>query len=339
MHLGVSLPSTHVESLLEAAEEKCGQRQCEEAIGLLEEAVRIQPGNARLYYQLGFCHSGGCRHHRLVDPDMAEECLRHGLSLVGRSAEPLLRAKILDALGNTLVESRKGPQTGRLREAIAYHQEAAAIYGSSELPDEWAREEFNQANVWCDLLDSEFPEKWTEAAKHYENALRVRTKDRDPKRYATTVMNLGTALRQLPAGDRSANVLKAIRCYHAALRIYTLEASPSQFANACNNLGNACLTCPARGGAAKRRHVRYALRHFEQALEVWTRAEHPYYCALAQYNRGCAYFRLAASPENVEKALVCLTDAYECALSCGHTEIARLAKAQVDRMVLPRSPW
>jgi tetratricopeptide (TPR) repeat protein len=335
MRLGVCSSSPHLQSLLETAEVKCIQQQCEEAIGLLEEAVRIQSANARLYCQIGVCHSGGCRRHRLVDPDMAEEYLRRALSLVGTSAEPLLRAKILDALGNTLVESRKGPQTARLREAIAYHQEAAAIYGSSGLPDEWAREEYNQANMWCDLPESQFPEKWTKAVRCYENALRVRTKEKGPKRYAATIMNLGTALRQLRLGDKAANVLKAIRCYHAALRICTLEASPTRFANLSNNLGNACLTYPTARESSRKRHVRYALRHFGQALEVWTRAEHPYSYALAQYNRARAYLQLADSPESVEKALGCLTDAHESALSCGHAEIARLAKAQVERMVPP----
>jgi tetratricopeptide (TPR) repeat protein len=335
MYLGVSSSSTPVQSLLEAAEGECREQHCKEAIGLLEEAVRIQPGNAKLYYQLGFCHSGGCRHHRLVDPDMAEEYLRHALSLVGRLAEPLLRAKILDALGNTLLEGHKEPQPTRLREAIVCHEEAAAIYGTSGLPDEWAREEFNQANAWCDLPASEFPEKWAEAAQHYENALRVRTKEKDPKRYAATVMNLGTALRQLPSGERAANVFKAIQCYRAALRIFTFEASPTQFANLCNNLGNACLTYPTAHESSQESHVRYALRHFERALEVWSPAEHSYHYALTQYNRGCAYLQLTTFPESFEKAIFCLTDAYECALSSGHAEIARLAKAQADRMTLP----
>ena len=55
--------------------------------------------------------------------------------------------------------------------------------------DDWAREEFNQANIWCDLPEGNFPEKWPEAIHHYENALRVRTKPADPKRYAATMMN------------------------------------------------------------------------------------------------------------------------------------------------------
>jgi len=181
----------------------------------------------QLYYQFGFCHSGGCRRHSLTDPDMAAEYLRRALSLVGTSRELLLRARILDALGNTLVESHKGPQTDRLREAVRCHREAAEIYQERDLLEDWAREEFNQANTWCDLPASEFPDKWAQAIAHYENAPRVRTRAKDPHRFAATVMNLGTAFRLLPTGDRATNMLKSIRCYRQALRIFTLEASPA----------------------------------------------------------------------------------------------------------------
>ena len=90
----------HVRRLLDGAALECSRQQCEEAIGMLEEAVRIQPGNASLYYQIGFCHSGGCRQHRLVDPEMAEQYVHYALSHAPAAAEPLLQAKILDALGN-----------------------------------------------------------------------------------------------------------------------------------------------------------------------------------------------------------------------------------------------
>jgi tetratricopeptide (TPR) repeat protein len=333
MHPKVGLSCTHVDSLLEAAGQKCGRQECEEAITLLEEAVRIQSGNARLYYQIGFCYSGGCRRHKLVHPDMAEQYLRHALSKAGTAAEPLFRAKILDTLGN--LRGHRVSDAAALREAIACHQEAARIYRRGDQTNDWAREEFNQANIWCDLPEAEFPQKWTEAIQHYENALRVRDGASDPKRYAATALNLGTALRQTTSGSKAANVMKAVRCYRAALHVYTVQTYPNQFAEACNNLGNACLSYPAQDDAARARYACYALRHFERALEVWTPRTHPYYYALAQYNRGCACLQSASSAKHMGKALACFADAYEFALSHGHAEIARLAKAQLDRMVVP----
>jgi tetratricopeptide (TPR) repeat protein len=331
MPLSVMDVATRMQLVVGKAERKCDQQQCEEAINLLEEAVRIQPGDAQLYYQLGFCHSGGCRQHSQTDPDMAVEYLRHALSLAATSPVPLLRAKVLATLGNTLVTSRKGPPTDRLREAIVCHQNAAEIYQSENLPEKWAREEYNEANVWCDLPQSEFPEKWIEAVKHYENALQVRTKDKDPDRYAATVMNLGTALRQLPSADRAASVLEAVRCYHKALRVCTLEAFPAQFAKLCNNLGNACVSFPSRDKPARTRHVRDAIRHFERALQVWLREENECQYALLQYNRGCAYL-LRGEPEDFSRALMCLSEAFERSRSRECSEIAVLARVQLDKI-------
>lgn len=332
MHAGVSSSSTHIESLVEAAGQRCDQHECEEAIGLLEEAVRIQPGNAGLYYQLGFCHSGGCRRHRLVDPRIAETYLRHAVSEARPPAEPLLLAKVLDALGN--LRSRRVSDVAALKEAIACHREAAEIYRRSGRLKDWAREEFNQANVWCDVPQTEFPDKWTEAIRHYENALMVRTRGNDPKRYAATVMNLGTALRQSQAGNRAANIMRAVHCYRAALRVYTVRAFPKQFADGCNNLANACLSYPSRNEVARARHARSALQHFERALGVWKPETLPNHYALAQYNRGCVCLQLATSPRDVEKALDCFLAAFECAQSCGNTEVQRLAGARLENLAV-----
>jgi tetratricopeptide (TPR) repeat protein len=315
-------------TLMQAAALQCDQQRCEAAISMLEEATRVQPGNASVFFHLGFCHTGGCREHSLVNSGMAIEYLRHALLLVGTSADPLLRAKILDALGN--ICGRKGASASGLHEAIACHQEAAEIYARLGRPNDWAREEFNQADAWCELAESKFPDKWTQAVSHYENALRIRTKKDDPRAYASTVMNLGTALRQLPSGDKKRNVLQAIRCYRQALLIDHFKTSPSQFAILCNNLGNACMTYPNQDGTSAERHARYAIRHFERALQVWTSEKYPYYYALVQYNLGGAYLELPAEPRHVAKTFACFTAAFECAKSSGYAEIERLAGAQLD---------
>lgn len=321
--------------LIEAAESRCGRQQCEEAIDLLEEAVRLQPGNPTLYYQLGVCYCGNCHSHRLTNPDLAEEYLRHALSLVGRPATSLLRASILNVLGNALGLCRHGSMSVRMREAIACHAEAAEIYRSNNLPDEWAREEFNLANARCELPEEEFPEKWAESIGDYRKALQVRTRSKDPQRHAATLVNLGTALRHLSSGGRMANVMEAIRCYRRALRIYTLSAFPPQYAEVCNNLGNACLSCPARDEASRQRHARAALRHFARALAVWTAEAHPSQYSLAQYNRGCAYLRLSPSLENLECAMACFSQAH----AIEQPEIAALARAQLEKTRSKVEQW
>src|SRR6516225_6565394 len=51
--------------------------------------------------------------------------------------------------------------------------------------------------------------------------------------------DLGLAYRQLPDGDRAANLRRAIVCFTEALRFLTAEADPQRYAATQNNLGNA----------------------------------------------------------------------------------------------------
>ncbi len=309
---------------------RCDQRQCDEAISLLEKANRIVPSDPAIYFHLGFCHSGGCNQHPLVDLGLADAYLRRALLLVGTGSDRLLRAKILNALGN--VCSRSAADAAQLRQAIEYHDEAAKLYAGIGQRDAWAREEFNQAGIWCDLPQGQFPDKWARAIEHYENALRIRTRTHDRQAYASAMMNLGTAWRQLPTGDKQQNVLKAIRCYRRAWRIYKSQTSGTQFAELSNNLGNACTSYPGRDGLTAARHARYAVRHFERALEIWNGDEYGFYNALAQYNLGCAHLKLLSSGGHRGLAITCFAAAAESAKSCGHKEVEQLAGAQLQAL-------
>lgn len=231
-----------VNSLLDRATERCINHHCEEAVSLLEEAVRLQPANSELHYRLGICHSGGCRRNSLTNPDLAVEYLRRALSLTAESKDSLICAGILDALGNAYVYSRQLPKKARIEAALDCHRTAAALYKSKDQLDDWAREEYNQGNAWCELPEEDYPEKWERAVMHYEQALQVRTREKDPLRYAATMQNLGTAYRQLNTGDRTANVIRATDCYRRALRVYDLSAFPVQHAALYNNFGNAYLS-------------------------------------------------------------------------------------------------
>lgn len=53
-----------------------------------------------------------------------------------------------------------------------------------------------------------------------------------------------------------------------------------------------------------------------------------------QYNRGCAYLRLAA-PEDFARAIARLSEAYEHSLPCGRPETAALARAQLKKILFP----
>ena len=321
-------------SLLDKAAENCINQRCKEAVDLLEEAVRLQPSNSELHYRLGICHSGGCRDNSITNPDLAVEYLRRALSLTATSKDPLICAGILDALGNAYVYSRQLPKKDRIEAALECHRTATDLYRSLGQLDDWAREEYNQGNAWCELPEEEYPEKWQQAILHYEQALQVRTREKNPLRYAATMQNLGTAYRQLKIGDRIANVLKATDCYRRALEIYDLSAFPTQHAALYNNVGNAYLSLAMTDEKIRRRCALHALTHLDRALRVRTRAQYPVDYAVTQYNRGQAFMMLAPDNphEGYVKAVACFQEAHDCCLLCGHAKSARSARQQVQRI-------
>jgi len=323
-------------SLLDRATASCTNHRCEEAVDLLERAVRKQPANSELLYRLGICYSGGCRQNSLTNPDLAVEYLRRALSLTASSKDPLFCAGILDALGNAYVYSRHLPRIARLVAALDCHRTASALYKSRNQLDDWAREEYNQGNAWCELPEEEYRDKWQQAILHYEQALQVRTRDKNPLRYAATLQNLGTAYRQLKSGDQIANVLKAADCYRCALQVFDLSAFPAQHAALSNNLGNAFLTLAMADEKIKRRCARRALKHLDRALRVRTRAKNPADYAVTQYNRGQAFLLLATedSDDGYVKAAACFQEAHDCFLLCGQAKSAKSARQQIQRIRL-----
>ena len=164
--------------------------QCVEAISATEEPVRDQPANAELYHQLGMCYSGTCSSHALLSIGVAVCYFERAVSFIGSAGPPLIGAQYLDSLGNARLQDRP-PET-----AILYLSAAAEAYATRGLTDDWAREQFNPGNAFCDVPDSRSPRKWQFAVGH-----------------AATAQNPGSAHRERADGDRTSNVRTAITCY------------------------------------------------------------------------------------------------------------------------------
>ena len=212
--------------------------------------------------------------------------------------------------------------------------EAAELYATLGLVDEWAREQYNLGNAFCDIPESDAPRrKWQLAVEHYRQALTVRTRERDPVRYAATVQNLGTAYRELPDGDRATNVRAAIGYYSRAISVYRHDSFPAQHAALHNNLGNAYLCLPGSTGAT-RRNIRRALLHFEHALKIRQRARRPCDYAATQFNRGQAYAKQIEVDQGTgfDEAVCCFREAEECFLVCRDSEHAAGAHAELARL-------
>lgn len=270
---------------VESAEMACVQEECEEAIGLFERAIWEQSGNYNLYFKLGLCYSGGCRQHANVSAEMAATYLRQALRLLG-GADSSKRAPILDALGNALSQTAGASRTEALREAIAVQVESAGIYRSEGESDDWARVEFNLGNSLCELAETAGEDHWWEAVSHYEEALQVRTREKDPERHAALLENLGSAYRHVDARH-------AIDCYRRALQICRRLDDPERCAAIENNLGNAYLSLPETDRRMAIRNARSALQHFDRALRLKAPDTDAAVYAIAEGNRDRARWRLS----------------------------------------------
>jgi tetratricopeptide (TPR) repeat protein len=316
------------DAAISGVDRACSGGECEKAVDLLEQAIRRTPNRSRLYYRLGVCYGGGCRRHSLTHPEMAAAYLRQALRLQGANAT-YGRAAILDQLGTTLIHCRSTPRLPALRESIECQKEAAQIYDSLGKSDDWARVQYNLGNSCCDLAESSGEDRWSDAVLHYEQALRIRTRDKDPERYAALLENLGTAYRRL-------NVRKSIQCYRHALWVYGLAAYPEKHAAVQNNLGNAFLSLPDSRNQAVARNATRALHHFERALRVHSRDKHSRAYGITQYNRAQALFRLAAAApgERLACAVECLEEAFRAFAACGEERYNELIRSQLERICL-----
>ncbi len=323
-------------SLLDESMEDRERDNYEDVIAALEEAARLDPTDPAVHYELGLCYGGACGKHSLYNPELALKHLRAALKQNDALAAPVLQARILSALGNAYIAASPRHSASRLLAAIKCHRRAGAIYLQHHMMEDWAREQFNEANDWCELPGEDYPEKWNEAVALYKKSLQVRTKQNDPEHYAATMQNLGTAYRELPSGDRASNARKAITCYHEALRVRTSAQAPLKYAALQNNLGNAYLTLAETENENGARRALRSLRHFDRALRFVNPEKHPCDYAGTQFNRGQAYLLLASrgSVADLGSAASCFAEAEAHFALCGQHEYSEMAKKRLEQMRL-----
>lgn len=315
-----------LQTLLHSAANHCRGLDCEKAIDALDRAVRQYPQSVEPYYRLGVCYSGCCRAHTLVSAGLAVAHLKHAIKRLEESGPSLALTQSVEALANTYMNH---PDSSIERKAaIECGQKAAVMYRDQGLLLEAARVEHNLGNTCCELPEAKFPGKWRNAVFHFEKALEARTKGDHPRLYAATMINLGTAYRELPDPGRAGNVRQAIGCYAQAHHVYGPAAYPLQNANLHNNLGNAFLSLAAADMTKASKNIRCALHHFELALRVRNKRERPCDYAVTQLNRGQAFLRwtMLEPLRFLDEAAMCFKEASECFRLCGQNDNAGVAE-------------
>src|SRR5206468_4129588 len=122
------------------------------------------------------------------------------------------------------------------------------------------------------------------------------TRDRVPRHWATTQMNLGNALVTL--GEResgTARLEEAVTAYLAALEQLTRDRAPLNWAAAQMNLGTALLRLGERESGTAR--LEEAVTAYRAALGEWTRDRVPLKWAMIQTNL-CGALRVLGERES-----------------------------------------
>jgi tetratricopeptide (TPR) repeat protein len=164
----------------------------------------------------------------------------------------------------------------------------------------------------------------------------------DRENWAVTQINLGAAYAELPTGDRSANLLKAIAALEAALSAETEKDIPAfevalsvqtekklltRWMQTQINLGAAYAEMPTGDRSA---NLQRAVAAFEAALRVSNEKEFRVYWIQAQYGFGVAYGQLPTGDRsaNLQKAIA----AFEAALRASNEKEFRAywAVAQIN---------
>jgi class 3 adenylate cyclase/predicted ATPase len=154
----------------------------------------------------------------------------------------------------------------------------------------------------ADYLDQKG--RTSEKVRLYEELLGRLDPEADGHDWGAAHNNLGNAYADLPTGDHSENLKKAIGCYEAALRVYTERDFPRDWAATLNNLGTAYgdLLTGDRG-----ENLAQAIACHEAALRVRTERDAPLQWASTQNNLGIAYTALPTGDrtQNLSRAIAC----------------------------------
>jgi len=149
---------------------------------------------------------------------------------------------------------------------------------------------------------------WTEKITWTQKGLAACEHLEDEAGTAAMQNILGIAYRNLPTGERAANLAQAIECFQQALRVYTPEAAPLDYAMTQNNLGNAYQSLPTGERAA---NLKQAIACYQEALRFHTPETAPLDYAMTQNNLGNAYLFLPTGERgvNLARAIECYQQA------------------------------
>jgi len=212
-----------------------------------------------------------------ADQEAALILLQRGLDEVCRGAAPLLRAEMLNDLGNVYSSRVAGDKVASFQKAVRCYYHALEVRMPGTLA--WAETQHCLGMAYAEREGGDKAENMEEALVYFRRALDVRTRDSAPLQWADTNLQTGAAYAERVYGDKEGNMEEAMAYYRRALEVWTRETVPLQWAGTQHGMGKA-YTQRVDGGKAA--NLEEAVACYRRALEVWTRETVPLQWASTQ---------------------------------------------------------
>ncbi|GBC88221.1 hypothetical protein HRbin13_00341 [bacterium HR13] len=231
-----------------------GEGKIEDAIAMIENALRFVSDLSPLFYAnlllkraKLFMEHKGVNYAVLALLEELEEKL---------SEADFLRAEVQFNLGNAY------SSLGNLSKAISYYWKALDFFTVDKDPYMYALINNNMGLAYLSsgVSDLEDQVRLAYGVQSLRNALKVFTKERYPKEWASTTMNYANALQYLPTANPAKNLLKAVELYREVLDYRKEVGDELGYARTLANMGNAL---------AHLGRLFEARRHLIEAFEIF----------------------------------------------------------------------
>lgn len=188
----------------------------------------------------------------------AESALTEAIAAAA-PASPLLAGQLHMTLAETRLD-RLGPEPM----AVQHYREALRLLAGSGLDETRAHAALNLGMLYQELARGQRG-ALLEAAKCYQEALRVFSRGAYPELYALAQNNLALAYLAMPLTEASDQLRMgiAVQALREALTVYTRESHPEQWSSAQLNLANALQYLPS---ARPEEHLAEAVELYEAVL-------------------------------------------------------------------------
>ncbi len=214
------------------------------------------------------------------------------------------KAKLYVALGNTyLLLSEKEKQRDNLLSALVSFDSAEKISSEDEILEVV---ENMKGFVFFKLAFIENRnDNLKKSIKHYTEALKYRTKEKDPYKWASTKYNLGNAYLSLRDGNEKNNILRAIEEFKDAYDVRKEDPDSVEFGVINNAIGLSYLMLSEITQDPKEASVYLseALSYFDSASKIFTLDKYPIDYAMIHNNIGVCFTKLALLGIDKEKNL------------------------------------